>query len=129
MGALSGKFGEVSAGASLDINELISWDAEIGDKIEEYASRAGNGWMQTVDGVGSAKGNIVVNLDPASSITTAIGGGPGTLVMLTLYATTTGPVVCAGMARLGPFKYSAKRSGEVQQISIPFTGHGPWVQP
>lgn len=129
MAALSGKYGQALCGASSDIDELLSWELDYGAKTEVYASRDGAGAEQTVEGVFGGTGTIMVNFDPAKSFT-SLAGTTGQLVQLNLYATKQSGVIQAyGQARLGKFKYGAKRSGEVQQISIPFTTHGLWALP
>lgn len=126
MGALSGKYGECVA-ASSNINEFRDWELDYGAKTEVYASRHGGGAEETVDGVFGGTGTIMMNLDPSAPITAVMSSGD--LVSLNLYARKNAPVQAYGQARLGKFKYGAKRSGEVQTITIPFTCHGFWVYP
>lgn len=126
MAALSGKNGEVLIGAC-SLLELMSWDLEQGVEIQEYASKAGAGNMQTVAGVASGTGTIEINFDPDDPPEAQFSTGD--LVSLTLRHTTTNSVQGTGSARLGKFSYNANRDGTIETVSIPFTCHGAWTPP
>lgn len=136
MAAISGKYGEISLGGSV-INEFENWTLTYGDEIQTYASKAGNGAQQTLDGVAKGTGTLTLNWDPGSSLVAAGTGTksdgstvtivPGALVALVCYARRNSPVSCYGSARLGPFTYGANRDGTPSKISIPFTTHGTWT--
>ena len=124
MGALSGKYGEALVG-SCNILEFLAWDLEYGAEPQEYASRAGAGATQTVDGVESGSGTLQLNFDPNAAPQTILAHG--SLYTLILRHTATGPVQATGQARIGKHSYGANRDGTIQQVTVPFVTHGAWT--
>lgn len=127
MSQISGKYSEAHFG-SCNFLEFEGWDLEYGSDVHETASRAGGGARQTVEGIAGGSGTINGYLDPSDPLTSQVTSG--TLLTLSLYATSVAPTAIAtGQARLGRFSMSASREGQPVPVSIPFTCHGVWTLP
>lgn len=126
MAVVSGKYAEALVGAC-NILEFEGWTLEYGADVHEYASRAGAGARQTVEGVFGGSGSISGFMDPTDPITAAMTSGA--LVTLILKADSVTGVQWTGQARLGAWSTSASRDGTPVPVSIPFTTHGLWTAP